>query len=380
MQVIDLLDDICNYLISFIDIRSIYIFSSSSKSINEFFLDDNFWEKLSKNKFDSSNNSTWKKFIILPNNNITWKQFYREQYMQIFTYGTTMYGNKVSYHNFIQIECKDNMMMAVDINNNIYTWNHSKYINERDHRLKTPEFLKIKLSKEFIGTNTKVKKVFNNRYTIAYIDINDQLWWAESNDKYPRPDECIFFKVLDIKIKDYAVKHSEYFIIDLDNNLWKGDHRDFYYIQDKHYEKVKGPSILKTKTKINKIFIYEDNICIIDIEKFMKIYNGYSKQKLLYKHDIQVIDVKIIYNYVVFLDINNDAWIYKNNGKIIKKMAIKARSISLEAIIDMNDNVLFFDINQCDNINSFRKIPYVKGIKIDSFWGNTIIMGAKIID
>lgn len=71
MQVINLLDDICNYIISFIDIRSIYRFSSTSKSIYEFFLDDNFWEKLSKNKFDSSSNSTWKKFIILPTNNIT---------------------------------------------------------------------------------------------------------------------------------------------------------------------------------------------------------------------------------------------------------------------------------------------------------------------
>lgn len=39
----------------------------------------------------------------------------------------------------------------------------------------------------------------------------------------------------------------------------------------------------------------------------------------------------------------------------------------------------FFDIDDCENPNSFKKIPYIKGIKIDSFWRNTIIVGSKTI-
>lgn len=63
MQITNLIVDVCNYLISFIDIRSIYIFSSTSKLAYEFFSDEEFWEKLSKKNFDSfDNNSTWKKF------------------------------------------------------------------------------------------------------------------------------------------------------------------------------------------------------------------------------------------------------------------------------------------------------------------------------
>lgn len=222
----------------------------------------------------------------------------------------------------------------------IYTWNHLKYIEESDHferMLKKPELLEIKLSTPFIGATTKAKKVFNDRYTIAYIDINDQLWWATSNDKYPEPNKYYFYKVLDIKIKDYAVHSSGYFVIDLDNNLWKGTDEDFYYTRDDDI--IKEPK--KINSKANKIIIYEDNICIIDIENYMRIFNGHSKLKLLYKHNIKVIEAKVIYNYIVFLDINNDAWIYKNN-KNIKKIAIKSKSISLEAIISMGDDVLFF--------------------------------------
>lgn len=55
--------------------------------------------------------------------------------MQIFIYIRNIYNDKISYHNFIQIDRKDNMMMAVDINDDIYTWNNCKYLNGYNYQL-----------------------------------------------------------------------------------------------------------------------------------------------------------------------------------------------------------------------------------------------------
>lgn len=64
--------------------------------------------------------------------------------------------------------------------------------------------------------------------------------------------------------------------------------------------------------------------------------------------------------------------------KELEKLPIKAKAISFDAIIDLDDNVLLFNIYDHIDLNSFKKIPYIKAIKIRSFWGNSI-MGAKTI-
>lgn len=348
-------EDVYHYLISFVDIRSIYIFSSISKSIYEYFLNEKYWENKYKRDFSD----------IIYNN--SWKQSYRNKYTQIFT--NYEFEKYISYHNFKEIECKDNMIMAVDDNDNLYTWLHSKYENGNHigKYLQEPELL----------FDVKVKKVFNFRNSISYIDINDILWYARSNSKYPELNKYIFHKVSDIKVREFAIDRNHYFVIDLNNNIWRGEHDDLFTnnISDNNY--VSSLKDIKHKTK--KMVVYENHTCIIDLQNYLSILEKcIGGKELIYKHNIEILDVALTYSHTVFLDNNNDAWIHNHKNKI-RKMAFKAKSISLESIIDLNDNVLLFDIEKCEDPSSFRKIPYIKGIKIRSFWGNSVIIGAMTV-
>lgn len=343
MEIINLNKDVHYYLMSFVDIRSIYIFSSTSKTIYDFF-NNEYWEH--KYKLD---------FPLIQNDN--WKQAYKNQYTQIFTKGLKI----TSFHDFTQIECKDNMIMAVDRENNLYSWLHSRQHKDEDkgimEYLKTPTLLL-----------TGIKKVYNFRYSIAYIDMDDKLWWAPSNDKYPRPNEYTFKKISDIKVKDFTVNYDNYFIIDLDDYIWKGS----------RYDPLNNINLVKLGSKAKNFLTYESYICIIDLKHHLYLMKGEKNMEALYKHDIEILDVLLDYEYTVFLDKNNDVWVFIHNKNIRKKIPTKAKSISLNAIIDLNDNVWTFDENFNEQ-TSLIKVPYIKGVKIASFWGNSVIMGAKTI-
>jgi len=215
---------------------------------------------------------------------------------------------------------------------------------------------------------TKAKKVYNDGDSIAYIDVDDVLWWSQSNPKYARPHLCTFRKVINMKIKDFTCAHNHYYVIDLDNNVWRGQTEDFYDNRN-----LSVPVITKVKAKR---MVAEDSYlaCASANDTFFII--DMSKEKLLCSHK-NVTYFVMNYEKAVFLDKNSNVWVYTIDEKKKRSFSIKSSCISLNAFIDLNNDVHEI-IKGTEGILA-SKVEGVKGVRLDSSRsGNCVIMGRRI--
>lgn len=344
MEVIRVIKDTHNIIFSLLEVVSLLRFSTTSRIIYEFSCDENYWKE--------------KCIGLVKEEGKTWKELYLSQYTEIFGFNT--YATSKSFHKFIQIVHKSNMALAVDTSGDIYSWHHLVERRGSDYcdYLDVPKLLE--------NIPTKAKKVFNDGESISYIDVDGILWWSPSNPKYARPHTCKFRKMMDLRIKDFAFNYDAYFVIDLENNVWRGDSRTFYDVCDANLLK---PTMVKMCA--TKIVVYERYLAYIDMQNILRILD-YSKKTVLCKHR-DVTQIVMDYAKAVFLDMKSRVWIYTMREK--KEMIAKrGKCISFSAMIDLDGDVYSFGSH-----GTVTKLLGIKGIRLDSTNnGNCVVMGRQL--